>query len=180
VSSQKGQVEKVKIAKIVNTHGVRGEVKAIPLSDFSDRYDSLKEVYVKRDNSYQEIKVEGVRWTNKHLLIKLEGIETPEQAALLKNRYLEINIEDTVPLPEDTYYLFEIIGLNVVDSDGNYLGTIQDILQTSGNDVYIVKQDNNKELLIPALKKVVKQVDLLNQRMVVELPPGLLDEEVQP
>lgn len=179
MSSQKGQGKKVKVAKIVNTHGVRGEVKAVPLSDFADRYSSLKEVYIERNNLYQECSVEGIRWNNKHLLIKLEGIENPEQAALLKNKYLEINLEDTVPLPEDNYYLFEIIGLSVVDTDGNYLGDVKDILQTSANDVYIVKKENGKELLIPALKKVVKLVDLMNKKMVVELPPGLLDEEVQ-
>ena len=179
MSGQQGSVKKVRIAKIVNTHGVRGEVKAIPLSDFPDRYNSLKEVYIERNNSYCECIVEGIRWSTKFLLIKLKGIENPEEAAFLKDKYLEINREDTIPLPEDTYYFFELVGLKVLDSQGNYLGTIEDILQTSANDVYVVKQEKSKELLIPALKKVVREVDLDNKKMVVELLPGLLDEGVQ-
>ena len=167
MSGQKGKVEKVKIAKIVNTHGVRGEVKAVALSDFPDRYSSLKEVYIEKNNSYRECTVEGIRWSNKYLLIKFEGIENLEQAALLKNKYLEVDFEDTVPLPEGTYYLFEIMGLKVFDSEGKYLGIIQDILQTSANDVYVAKQENDKELLIPALRKIVRDVDLQNKKSSV-------------
>lgn len=176
MSGQRADVKKIKIAKVVNTHGVRGEVKAIPLSEFTDRYASLKEVYVERNRSYQELRVESVRWNKNHLLVKFQGIETPEQGALLKNKYLEIDVGDTVPLPEGSYYLFEIIGLDVIDIHGKKLGTIGDILQTSANDVYVVKRENNQELLIPALKQVVKDIDLKNNKMIVELPPGLVEE----
>lgn len=178
MSGQEEDLKKVKVAKVVSTHGVRGEVKAIPLSDFPDRYSSLERVYVERNKSYHEIKVASVRWNKRHLLIKFEGIETPEQAALLKDKYLMIDVEDTVPLPEGSYYLFEIIGLEAVDIMGNPLGTIQDILQTAANDVYVVKKKDEKEILIPALKKVVKQVDLENKTMVVDLPEGLVEGEV--
>jgi 16S rRNA processing protein RimM len=97
---------------------------------------------------------------------------------MLKNKYLTVKVQDTVPLPEDSFYFFEIVDLDVVDVDGVKLGTVQDILQTGANDVYVVQRDKGKELLIPALKKVVKQVDLEKGIMVVDIPPGLLDEEV--
>ncbi len=177
MSVRDGHTAKIKVAKVVNTHGVSGEVKAIPLSDFADRYASLEEVFVKRNNSYQDIKIQGVRWSNKHLLLKFQGINTLEEAALLKDKYLEIDQEDTVPLPEDSYYLFEIIGLEVFETDGNKLGRIENVLQTAANDVYVVQREQGKELLIPALKKVVRQVDLENKKILVELPPGLLEEE---
>lgn len=170
--------EKIKIAQVLNTHGVRGEVKAVPLSDFAERYYSLKDVYVERNNSFQVCTVQSVRWNKNNLLIKFEGIDNPEQAALLKNKYLMIDIEDTVPLPEDNYYLFEIVGLDVFDEDGNKLGKIQDVLQTSANDVYVVQGDNDKEILIPALKKLVRSIDIEKNTMIVELPSGLLDKEV--
>lgn len=177
MAGQEGHTEKIKIAKIVNTHGVSGEVKAIPLSDFADRYASLEKVFVKRNNVYQDMRIDSVRWGKKHLLLKFQGIDTPEHAVLLKNSYVEIDQEDTVPLPEGSYYLFEIIGLEVFEVNGNRLGRIQNVLQTSANDIYVVQGEQGKELLIPALKKVVRQVDLENNRMLVELLPGLLEEE---
>lgn len=175
MGGQEGYPEKIKIAKVINTHGIRGEVKAIPLSDFPERYSLLKSVFIEWGASYRECRVESVRWHKKQLLIKLEGIDNPDQAELLKNKYLTINVEETVPLPEDSFYLFEIIGLDVVNVHGNTMGTIKDVLQTGANDVYVVQRDNGKELLIPALKKVVRQVDLENRTMVVEIPPGLVD-----
>ena len=177
MSSQEGRLEKIKVAKVVNTHGIRGEVKAILLTDFTDRFAELKEVYIEKNNSYQTIKLQSVRWNKDQLLIKFEGVDTPEQGALLKNKYLMINFEDRVPLPKDNFYHFEIIGLEGFNLQGVKLGIVQDILQTSANDVYVVQRDGVKELLIPALKKVIKQVDLENKRMVVELLPGLLEEE---
>ncbi|MGI6555462.1 MAG: ribosome maturation factor RimM [Bacillota bacterium] len=170
--------ERIKIAKVINTHGVRGEVKAIPLSDFPERFNSLRTVFLEKGNGYTEYRVESIRWHKNELLIKFEGIENPEQAEMLKNKYLTVKVQDTVPLPEDSFYFFEIVDLDVVDVDGVKLGTVQDILQTGANDVYVVQRDKGKELLIPALKKVVKQVDLEKGIMVVDIPPGLLDEEV--
>ena len=170
--------ERIKIAKVINTHGVRGEVKAIPLSDFPERFNSLRTVFLEKGNGYTEYRVESIRWHKNELLIKFEGIENPEQAEMLKNKYLSVKVKDTVPLPEDCFYFFEIIDLDVVDVNGVKLGTVQDILQTGANDVYVVHRDKGKELLIPALKKVVKQVDLERGIMVVDIPRGLLDEEV--
>lgn len=175
MSDRDEKVKKVRIAKVVNTHGVRGEVKAVPLSDFPDRYASLKQVFVEGDKRNQVCTVESVRWNKGHLLMKFEEIDNPEHAGLLKNKYLVIPIDDVIPLPEDSFYLFEIIGLDVYHSDGGKIGTVKDVLQTSANDVYVIQDQNEKEVLIPALKNIVKQVDLENNLMIVQVPPGLLD-----
>lgn len=175
MSARDGNAEKIRIAKVVNTHGIHGEVKAIPLSDFADRYASLEQVFVEGDSPYQVCTLKSVRWNKNYLLLKFEGIETADHAALLKNKYLSIDRTEVVPLPEDSFYLFEIIGLEVYHTNGGKIGTVKDVLQTSANDVYVIQGEEDSEILIPALKKVVKQVDLENRIMVVEPPPGLLD-----
>jgi len=178
VEGHKKQVpEKIKIAKVINTHGVRGEVKAIPLSDFKERYQRLEKVYVQNNNSVTSLKIENVRWHKNNLLFKFKNIDTIEEALHLKKLYLLIDVEDAVELPEDTYYLFEILGLEVFEEfDNRRLGVVVDILQTGANDVYVVRDTpSDGELLIPALKEVIKEINLEENRMTVNLPEGLED-----
>jgi len=178
VEEHKRQVpEKIKIAKVINIHGVHGEVKAIPLSDFKERYQRLEKVYVQNNDGVTSLKIENVRWHKNNLLFKFKNIDTIEEALYLKNMYLLIDVEDIVELPEDSYYFFEIIGLEVFEEFGDRrLGVVVDILQTGANDVYVVRDTpSGRELLIPALKQVIKEINLEENRMTVNLPEGLVD-----
>ncbi|KUK11430.1 MAG: Ribosome maturation factor RimM [Clostridia bacterium 41_269] len=169
--------EKIAVAKVINTHGIKGEVKAVPLSDFKDRYQQLKEVFIKEKNEYSPLNLEKVRWHKGNLLLKFKEISSINEAELLKGNYIFINRSDAVELPKDTYYIFEIVGLEVYDAENNVkLGIVTEVLQTGANDVYIIKDSSGRELLVPALKKVVVKVDLEKNRMLVKLPEGLLDQ----
>ena len=107
------------------------------------------------------------------VLLKLEGIENPEQAELLKNAYLEIDREDAIPLKEGQYCIVDLIGLDVYTDEGKLLGKVDDIYNTGANDIYVVKDELGKQILLPGIKEVIKEVKL-EDRIIVHLIPGLI------
>lgn len=167
--------DKTRIGKILNAHGVRGELKVEPLTDDPSRYDLLDEVFLEdRKKRYTVYKVEGVRYHKGNVLVKLAGIDDIDAAKAVKNCHLAINKSDRMPLEEGAYYIDDLIGLTVYEGDRK-LGTLVDVLQPGANDVYEVDSEIYPELLIPALKDVVLHVDLEAGRMDVRLPKGLVD-----
>ena len=108
--------------------------------------------------------------------MKFRGINNKTEAEVLKDNFIKVDRENAIKLPEDTFFICDIIGCEVLDEDtGNKLGVVYEVLQTGSNDVYVLKSDNSKEILIPALKTVVKKVSLEDQKIWVKLPLGLLD-----
>lgn len=164
----------VRVGKIVNCHGHKGELKVVPLTDDLKRFDDLKEVYLELGNNrYDLVHIGGVRTHKNNILMTLDEVKDMNQAEKIKNIYLCVKDEDVVDLPKDHYFLYEIKGLTVVE-DGVTLGKIVDILQTGSNDVYVVK-NVDREFYLPALKSVVLGIDLAEKIMTVSLPAGLLD-----
>jgi 16S rRNA processing protein RimM len=166
------------IGKIVKAHGIRGELKVQPYSDFPERVGLLTRVYLDAggaDKAYQVLKasVHGRFW-----LISLEGVNNPEQAEQLSGTLVKIPLAERIPLPEGTYYLDELIGLDVYTVEGQLLGCLSEVLQTGSNDVYVVSSGEPgkgaKQILIPALRSVVVHLDPQQKRMEVALPEGLL------
>ncbi len=166
--------KRLEVGQIVNTFGIKGEVKVTPFTDDINRFDDLKKVYVKTRKDDKLYKVEGVRYHKNMVLLKLEGIENPEQAELLKNAFLEIDREDAVPLREGQYFIADLIGLEVYTDEGKLLGKVDNIYNTGANDIYIVKDELGKQVLLPGIKEVIKQVDLENERIIVHLISGLI------
>ncbi len=166
-------IEYLDIGKVVNTHGVKGELKVMPLTDDPLRYSLLKYVLIDKDGKLEEYKIDSVRFHKNFVLLKLSGLETLEEAEKLKSRVLKIHRKDAVKLPEGSYFICDLIGIKVLNMNGSKLGTLKDVIKTGGNDVYVV-QHEEKELLIPALKSVVKNIDLNKREMLVDLPEGLL------
>ncbi|MDP4180511.1 MAG: ribosome maturation factor RimM [Bacillota bacterium] len=164
----------LQVGKIVNTHGVKGELKVIPLTDDPTRFDDLEDVFVGTDTSMNIVNIESVKYFKNTVIIKFKEVLDMNDALKLKDQYIYIDRKNAVKLPKDTYFICDLIGLEVFE-DGNRIGEIKDIIQTGSNDVYIVKDEENKEILIPALKTVVKAVSIENKRMEVSLPEGLLD-----
>lgn len=162
------------IGKIVNTHGVKGEMRILPSTDDIKRFEKLKQVtVVNREEKVYEIT--GIRYHKNFVLLKFKGIDTLNDAELLKNSLIKIDRKDSLPLEEDEYYISDLYGMNVITEEGRDLGEIKDILYTgSSNDVYIIfNKETQKEILIPAIKQCIKKVDVSNNLMTVHLLEGL-------
>jgi 16S rRNA processing protein RimM len=167
--------EYLQVGKIVNTHGIRGEVKVIPLTDDPRRYDELKEVFVGTDNEKDVFYIENVKYLKNTVIIKFKESIDMNYAQKLKEMFIYVDRKNAVKLSEGRYFIFDLIGMEVFELDGKRLGILKDVLQTGSNDVYVVKNDQNKEILIPALKSVIKEVSVGDKIMKVVLPEGLLD-----
>ncbi len=154
--------ERMELGKIVNTFGLKGEIKIWPYVDYISK---VKKVYI--NNSKMEI--ERARMQKNIFVIKLKGIDTIEQAEKLKNFIIEMERADAPKLPKDTYYISDLIGLDVYTDEGNFLGKLDDIFKTGANDVYQVG-----EILLPSTKEVIKQIDTENKKIIVHLIKGLV------
>jgi 16S rRNA processing protein RimM len=161
------------VARVLRPHGCRGEMRLLPLTDFPERFSGMKRVTVQKGDEYREMAVEGVRWHQKVVLMKLAGVDDPVAARTFQGAHLVVDRSGTVPLPADNYYVFDLIGLTVFSGEGRELGKISDVMRTGANDVYVVDRPGRRPLLIPALKRVVRTVDVAGGRMVVDLPEGL-------
>lgn len=166
-------LEYLSIGQIINTHGLRGEVKVYPLTDDMSRFEKLEEVYIAENNELVKYEVERIKLLKSTVAVKLKGIDSEEAANKLRNSYIKVDRKSAVKLPKDTYFICDLIDSEVYDEKGQLLGTVKDVLQTGSNDVYVV-QSADMEILIPALKDVVKVIDLENQKIIIETPEGLI------
>lgn len=165
--------KRLEIGQIVNTFGIKGEVKVVPFTDDISRFDDLEKVYVKTKKESKLYKVEYARYHKNMVLLKFEGINNPEDAESLKNSFLEVDREDAIPLEEGTYFIVDLIGLDVYTDDGKLLGKVEDIYNTGANDIYVVKDELGKQILLPGIDDVIKEVKL-EDRIIVHLIPGLI------
>jgi 16S rRNA processing protein RimM len=172
----KDEQEFCTIGKIVAPFGIRGELKVQPLTDIPDRFSQLDTIHLSPD--YTPYVIEGVRpYKGDMVLLALGGVDDANAAELLRNRDLCIPIDQLSKLPPDSYYQHDILGLRVFTLDNQEVGTIVDIMTTGGNDVYILRSIEKREVLIPAIKEVIKQIDLVRRMMYIDPMKGLLDED---
>ena len=164
-------MEKIKIGRIVNAVALRGEVKVYNYSGYRERYEELDSILVE-DKEYE---IEKVRYQQEMVILKLQGVNDRNAAEALKNRDVYITEEDLVELPEDTFYIRDLIGLKVVDNSG-VIGVMKDVLQPSAQDVYVIKTDGGQELMVPAVKEFVKEINLKEGYVKVELIEGMLEQ----
>lgn len=168
-------MEYIEIGQIVNTQGLKGEVKVMPFTDDINRFDDFKKIYVEINSNKQLFEIEKVRYVKNMVILKFKGKDRIEDIEKYKGRYIFIDETDKLDLPEDTFYISDLIGLDVIDnSNSNLLGKIVDIFSTGSNDVYVVKSDDGKEILLPAIKQVINNINLDNKRISVNLIEGLL------
>lgn len=167
-------MEYIEIGQIVNTNGLKGVVKVNPFTDDISKFEELKYVYIQLKNELKKVKIEQVRYNKNQVLLKLEGIDSIEEAEKYRNFYLKTEKESQEDLGEDTYYIVDLIGIDVYSDKNEYLGKIEDVFPTGSNDVYVVKDNLGKQILIPAIADVVKEVDLKNKKMIINLIPGLI------
>ena len=164
----------LEIGQIVNTFGLKGMVKVKPFTDNIERFSNLKKIYIKNKSGQTEYKIQEVKYHKNMVLIKFEGIENPEQADLLRNSYLIVDRETEEPLEPGRYYIVDMIGLDVFTDDNEYLGKLEDIYNTGSNDIYVVKNELGKQVLLPAIEDVIKNIDMDNKKVIVHLIPGLV------
>lgn len=162
----------VKIGKIAKPHGVRGTLKVLPLTDDKTRYNKLRKIYIQTRHGIKEFDILAVRYQDKFVLLDLVGIETMTEAEGYIGNYIAIEKKDRMPLDENTYYIEDLIGLNVYEEE-TYLGKLIDVMQPGSNDVYIITLEDGKELLLPAIKSVILEVDIDLGLMKVNVPEGL-------
>ena len=165
----------LEIGQIVNTFGIKGQVKIVPFTDDITRFDELKEIYVEKKNELKLVQIEQVNYKKNMVILKLKGIETVEEAEKLRNCYLKIDRKDAKKLPKDTYFIVDLLGLDVYTDEGKLLGKVDDIYNAGSSDIYVVKDELGKQILLPAIKDVLKEVDLENQKIIVHLIKGLVD-----
>ena len=163
----------MEIGIIVNTHGVKGDVKVIPYTFEKTRFGLLDEVALMRGNDRRTLKIENVKYQKQFVILKFAGIDDMAAAAGLKNYVITIPKSLALPLGDDEYYIGDIIGCRVTDVSGETLGELTEIIETGANDVYAVTMKNGRELLIPAVKKYIKNVDTIAKTIVVDLPEEL-------
>lgn len=165
-------IEYFVIGKIVNTQGIKGEVRVMPSTDDINRFKKLKEVLVCQKGKNETYKIESIRFHKQFVLIKFENVNTMNDAELLKNSEIKIHKDLAIPCGKDEYYISDLYGMKVISDEGEELGILQDIIVTGANDVYVVKNEES-EILIPAIKQCILKVDVANKIMEVHLLEGL-------
>lgn len=156
-------------------HGVRGDLLFQVYSDFPERIRPGVILYLGEER--QPLKITRRKPHNDGMVLGFEGLHTPEEAARFTGKVAFVPAQDRPPLPEGEYYHHQILGLQVEDETGQPLGQVTEILETGANDVYVVRNAEGREVLLPALKQVLLEINLPQGRMRVHLLPGLMEED---
>ncbi len=166
--------EYLEIGQIVNTFGIKGQVKVVPFTDDITQFDTLKQIYIEKRKNLELFEIEKSNYHKNMIILKLKGIDTPEQAESLRNCYIKINRKDARKLPEGTYFIVDLIGLDVYTDEEKLLGTLEDIYNAGSSDIYVVRTSEGKQILLPAIKDVIKKVDIENKKVIVHIIEGLI------
>lgn len=166
--------EYFEIGQIVNTSGLKGVLKIKPFTDDIKKFSNLKTIYIKTKSGLTEFKIEQVRYVKNMVMLKLTGIDTVEEAEKYRNLYIKILRDQEEELEEGSYYVVDILGCKVNTDTNQELGKVVDVFQTGSNDVYVVKDEQGKQILLPAIKQVIKNVDIKNKIIIVHLLEGLV------
>lgn len=176
----------LQVGAIATTHGVRGEAKVFPMTDDVNRFKKLKKVLLDTGRDYLELEICQVKFFKNMVILKFKGIDNINDVEKYKGKGLFVTREQAVKCEKDEYFIADLIGIKVSTDEGNLLGELVDVLQTGANDVYVVRiseespyldvvSDKKKELLLPAIRECVLDVDMQERSMKVHLMAGLLD-----
>ena len=160
----------IEFGKITSTHGIKGEMKIYPYTDDVNNILKLKKIHI---NS-KDYTVSSIKFHKNMFVAKLKGIDTIEQAEKFRNCIIQRELDENEVLEEDTYYIKDLVGCTIFLEDGTEFGKLIDVFQTGANDVYVVKTVDNHEVLIPAIKDVVKDINIKTKKIVIELMEGLI------
>ncbi|MCD8097984.1 MAG: ribosome maturation factor RimM [Lachnospiraceae bacterium] len=165
----------LRVGVISSTHGVRGEVKVYPTTDDPARFQQLEQVLLDTGKERVPLKIDGVRFFKNLVILKFRGLDSIEAVEGYKGMDLYVSREDAVPLAENENFIADLIGMEVRTDEGLYLGELSDVMETGANDVYVVKTPEGKEILLPAIRDCILDVNVEEKRMLVHVLEGLLD-----
>jgi len=168
-------MERIEVGKVINTHGLKGEIKVLPYSDEPERFRNFKEIIIRQNSTDVSFQVVSVKIIKNTAVLGLAGLSDIDYADKLKGSLVLIDIDELPSLPEDAFFVKDLVGCKVIDDGKGMLGTLIDVFFTGSNDVYDVAREGKKNLLIPALKSVVQKVDLNEKTVLVKLPNGLYE-----
>lgn len=164
----------IRVGVITSTHGIKGEVKVFPTTDDINRFEDLKQVFLNTGMEYKPLIIENVRYFKQLLILKFKDINDINDIEKYKGKDLMIPRDEAIELSQDEYFIFDLIDSEVFTEDGDKLGVLTEVLTSAANDVYVVKTEDNKEVLLPSIKECILDVDTANKKIIVHLMDGLL------
>lgn len=168
-------MERLEAGKIINTHGLRGEVKVITWTDYPEIFEDIDFVWVQKKNGDEKLDIKNIKYQKSNIIIKFSQINSIEEAQTYKNAILYVDRSQMPELPEGSHYIVDLIGLDVVDENGEKIGAISDVFNTGANDIYEVKREGKKNLLLPVIDECVLNIDLEKHCVTVHIMEGLDD-----
>ena len=163
----------LKVGVITSTHGIRGEVKVFPTTDDARRFLDLKEIILDTGKEKKILNIERVKFFKNMVILKFKEYDNINDVEMYRQKELYVTRDQAVPLEENEYFIADLIGLQAVSDEGEELGEIADVLQTAANDIYVIKKAGVSDLLVPAIKDCVKNVDIEGGKIELHLLPGL-------
>ena len=164
----------LQVGVISSTHGIRGEVKVFPTTDDPNRFKKLKKVILETKKEKLSLEVQGVKFFKQFVILKFKGIDNINDVERYKRCPLFVNREDAVELEEDEYFIADMIGMKVITDEGEEFGTLKDVMETGANDVYVIRRADGGEVLIPAIKECILDVDIPGRLMKIHVMAGLV------
>ena len=171
--SRQPELRYLAVGRVVKVHGLKGELSMAVMTDFPERFDTTEWLYLGDEFDADPYRLTSYRWHKSNILLTLAEVTDRNQAEALRGMFVQIPIEAAMPLPEGSYYLYQLMGLEVISTNGESLGVIGDIIETGANDVYVVK-GGKKDVLIPNIPDVVQSVDLEKKQMIINILDGLI------
>lgn len=168
-------LQELQVGVITQTHGIRGEVKVFPTTDDVNRFKKLKEVMLDTGKERLTMEIESVKFFKQYVILKFRGYDSINDIEKYKRAKLLVTRDKAVKLKKDEYFIADLIGLKVVTGDGESFGTLKDVLATGANDVYVVERPDTSEVLLPAIKECILNVDMEQGCISVHIMDGLLD-----
>ena len=168
--------ERFQVGVITSTHGVKGEVKVFPTTDDPRRFKRLKEVILDTGKGEQLLEIEGVKFFKQFVILKFKGIEIMDEANKFRQKSLYVTRENAVRLRKNEYFIADLMGLRVLDEEEREIGILKEVMETGANDVYVITMNDGRELLLPAIKQCILDVDVEGGTMQVHILDGLLDD----
>ena len=167
--------ERFQVGVITTTHGVRGEVKVYPTTDDPKRFKRLKEVILDTGKEQLILEIEGVKFFKQFVILKFKGFDNINDIEKYRQKSLYVTRENAVRLRKDEYFIADLMGLTIIDEEDKEIGVLKDVMETGANDVYEITMNDGRELLLPAIKQCVLEVNVEEGFIKVHILDGLLD-----
>lgn len=166
----------LEVGKIINTHGLRGEVKIVTWTDYPEVFEEIGSVFVKTKAEEKKMTIKNVKYQKNNIIVKFAELDSIEDAEKYKNAVLFADRDSLGELPEGVYYIADLVDCAVFEENGDKIGVLVDVFSTGSNDVYDIKREDKKNLLVPIIDGVLKSVDIENKKITIKIPEGLEDE----